>query len=532
MKHLFYNTGSIIGFILKKDKIKILIWIIALIAYAVGFVPVFQGILDTSSNPQVLVDTMKNPAMIAMVGPVFVEDSYTIGSIYANYMMVFSALIAGAMNIFIVSSNTRKDEELGRTELLRALPVGRLSNLSASLTIAFFANLILLLATAIGMYFISPDIYLKGAIIFSAGIYGYGFLFACIVSLLGEIFTNNRAVMGAGFFLLFLSYILRAVGDVSMEALSLVSPLGLVTRTENFVNDYIWPFWILLLEIILVALLSFFFAKNRDLGSGLIPERKGKSSASVFLSGIKTFAFRINRSGFLIWALVIFIFSGMYGSVFGDLENYINSSDLLKNMFNVQGVHSLTEQFISLLMVIMAIITTIPSLAFLHRIISEEHKGLSEEILTKPVSRYEYLFSFFIISICTAFILQVLVALGFWSVGRIYLENIPTLEIFIKAALLYVPAIWLMIGVSTFLIGITPRFAWLNYIFLCYNFVIVYLGDMLDFPDILGDLTPFGNVVSYPLEEITWGASILMTVLFILLSAAGFIGYRKRDLMN
>ncbi len=176
MKHLFYNTGSIIGFILKKDKIKILIWIIALIAYGVGFIPVFQGILDTSSNPQVLVDTMKNPAMIAMIGPVFVEDSYTIGSIYANYMMVFSALIAGAMNIFIVSSNTRKDEELGRTELLRALPVGRLSNLSASLTIAFFANLILLLATAIGMYFISPEIYLKGAIIFSAGIYGYGFL--------------------------------------------------------------------------------------------------------------------------------------------------------------------------------------------------------------------------------------------------------------------------------------------------------------------------------------------------------------------
>lgn len=200
MKHLFYNTGSIIGFILKKDKIKILIWIIALIAYGVGFVPVFQGILDTSSNSQVLVDTMKNPAMIAMIGPVFVEDSYTIGSIYANYMMVFSALIAGAMNIFIVSSNTRKDEELGRTELLRALPVGRLSNLSASLTIAFFANLILLLATAIGMYFISPEIYLKGAIIFSAGIYGYGFLFACIVSLLGEIFTSNRAVMGAGFF--------------------------------------------------------------------------------------------------------------------------------------------------------------------------------------------------------------------------------------------------------------------------------------------------------------------------------------------
>ena len=91
MKDLFFNTHNIIKFILKKDKLKLLIWIIVLISYGVGFVPIFDEILNTSTNPQVLLDTMKNPAMIAMIGPVFVEETYTFGSIYSNYMLVFSA---------------------------------------------------------------------------------------------------------------------------------------------------------------------------------------------------------------------------------------------------------------------------------------------------------------------------------------------------------------------------------------------------------------------------------------------------------
>lgn len=531
MKDLFFNTHNIIKFILKKDKLKLLIWIIVLISYGVGFVPIFDEILNTSTNPQVLLDTMKNPAMIAMIGPVFVEETYTIGSIYSNYMLVFSALIAGAMNIFIISSNTRRDEELGRVELLRSLPVGRLSNLLASLIVAFFTNIIILIVTAIGMFFISNGIHLKGAFIFSAAIYGYGFLMGVLTALFGEIFSNNRSVMTMSFLALFITYMLRAIGDVSMDSLSLISPLGLVTRTENFVNDYIWPFYILIIEILVLLILTYFFALNRDVGLGIIPERQGRKNASIFLTGIKSFIFRLNRSSIIIWGIVLFVFSAMYGSVFGDLENYISTSEMISDMFMLDGLHSLTEQFISLLMIIMAMISTIPVLVILHRSISEEQKGLAEGILTKPVSRFEYLFSFFIQGVVLTIIFQILIATGFWSIGGFFLDSIPSLETFLISSLLYVPAIWVMIGVSTFLIGFFPKFSWLNYLYLGFAFIAVYMGKLLDLPEILAYITPFGNVISYPLEEINMTSSVIMIGLFIVLSIIGFFGYKSRDLI-
>lgn len=532
MNNLVYNLPKYIKFIFKKDKVKLIVWTLALVLYGVGFVPIFQGILDTSTSSQVIVDTMKNPAMIAMVGPVFVEDAYTIGSIYANYMLVFSAIIAATMNIFIIANNTKKDEEYGASELLLSLPLGRYSILAGNLIIAFILNLIILLATAFGMVAISAEIGLKGAFIFSSAIYGFGFLFACITALFSQIFTRYRSVLTYSFLTLFVFYLIRAIGDVSLELLSYISPLGLITRTENFVNDYTWPLVLLLVEILLVLGITFVLAKNRDLGSGLVAEKSGKTKASPLLRGVKTFAFKLSRNSIIIWSLVIFVFSAMYGSVFGDLENYITTSELLRNMFTIDGPNSITEQFIALLMVIMSMISTIPSLTILHRILSEEKKGYSEQILTKEVSRFHYLISFFIISILASVLFQVLVALGFWSVGSIYLESIPSLTTFLISALIYLPAIWLMVGISILLIGFAPKFAWINYLFLGYNFMIVYMGRLLDFPQILEDLTPFGNVVQYPLEALTWTSSLVMLGLFVVFSVVGFIGYRKRDLRN
>ena len=66
----------------------------------------------------------------------------------------------------------------------------------------------------------------------------------------------------------------------------------------------------------------------------------------------------------------------MYGSVLGDLEGYINSSDMIMQMLKFMPNFSLTEQFVSLLMVIMSMISTIPVLLFTNKIISDEKKAL------------------------------------------------------------------------------------------------------------------------------------------------------------
>lgn len=532
MKELFYNTSSILKFIIRRERIRQVIWILALSLSLIGFVPVFESILSTSSNMQVLIDTMKNPVMIAFIGPVFVDNYYTVGSMYANYMLLFSVMIIAVMNIFIVASHTRGDEEKVRLELLRSLSVGRFSNMAAVMIVAIASNLLIGIITASGFYFILPEaMTIVGSIVFGMSLFAIGTLFAGITLFFSQITVSNRTTIALSFFTLFLLYMLRGFGDLYAEFLSFISPLGLILKTENFVNDYFYPIWIILIESIILIAISFKIARDRDLGSGIIPEKSGRKNASVFLRGMGSFAFRLLRTPIIIWVVVIFTFAGMYASVFGDLEGYLESSEMIRDMLVIGGDYSLTDQFISLLMTIMSMIATIPVLVFVNRAVSEEKENLTEEILSKPVSRYKYLGSFFLIAIIMAVVFQVTTAFGLQIVGKLFLETIPSLETFLIASLVYLPAIFIMIAISTLLIGVFPKFTWLSYVYLGYTFVSVYFGRLLDLPEIMGELTPFGHIVSYPLEDLEITKTFILLGIFIILSLVGFWGYRKRDLL-
>ncbi len=532
MKNLLHNTSLILKFILKRERLRQTLWILVFSFSLIVFVPVFENIINTSSDIQVLIDTMKNPAMVAFIGPVFVEDFYTAGSMYANYMLLFSVMIIAVMNIFLVATHTREDEEKGRLELLRSLPVGKYSNVAAILIIAIISNFLIGLITALGFYFILPEsITIIGAAVFGLSLFVVGNLFAAITFLFSQITVSNRTTISLSFLTLFVFYILRAMGDMDDNILSYLSPLGLILKTENFVNDYFYPLWIILAESVVLFLIGFLLGKDRDLGSGIIPEKSGRKNASPLLSGIGTFSFRILRTQIIIWTLVILIFAGMYASVFGDLEGYIDSSEMIRDMFIVGGDYSLTDQFISLLMIIMSMIATIPVLVFVHRTISEEKEKFTEEILAKPVSRFKYLSSFFIIGVVMAIVFQICTAVGFYYVGQYFLETIPSLNTFLTSALVYVPAILVMLGISVAIIGLFPKYTWINYLYLGYTFVAVYFGKILDLPEILAKVTPFGNVVKYPLEELEMTSSIILIGIFVVLSVVGFLGYRKRDLL-
>lgn len=78
---------------------------------------------------------MRNPAVTAMFGHGYGLDNYTFGAIMAHQMLLFTALAVAIMSILTVIRHTRGDEDSGRIEMLRSLPVGRLSNLSATLVV-------------------------------------------------------------------------------------------------------------------------------------------------------------------------------------------------------------------------------------------------------------------------------------------------------------------------------------------------------------------------------------------------------------
>lgn len=135
-KKLFSNTGILTRFIIRRDRIRIPIWIITLSAFtclvAISFTTLYVSELDR----QVMAETMKNPAMTAMVGIGYGIDDYTIGAMMAHQMLLITAIVIGIMNILFVVRHTRADEEDGRIEMIRSLPAGRLSNLSATIVVS------------------------------------------------------------------------------------------------------------------------------------------------------------------------------------------------------------------------------------------------------------------------------------------------------------------------------------------------------------------------------------------------------------
>lgn len=491
MKNKFVNTGFLSKFILEKERRRIPLWLFSMLFLFVLLGPLVDNIIDTTNNMDILIETMKNPAMIGMIGPVYVKETYTVGSMYVSYMFVYSAIILAVFNIFFVSEHTRKDEELGRQELLASLPVGRLSNLASVMVISFGFHLLLVLGMGFGLHWFTPQMSLGSALFYSLTLGLFGLLFSSLTAFLAQICTSNRTLLGLSFISLLLMYFLRAFGDVSWEVLSIISPLGLILRTKPFIENATWPIWILLAEIALLLFASFKIANQRDFGSGIIPEKAGKKELDPFFLHMRSLAWKLTGKTLILWSLVIFFLSAMYASMFEDMESYISSSELMKNMIVIAGEGPIMEQVLSMLLSAMAIISTIPGLLIVMRALSEEKKGLTEEVLSQSVSRYKYLNSFFLLAIISIVLNQVVTALGFWLVGGSALSPEYDFSTILHATFTFMPYMVLVVVLATFLIAFKPKYAWVVYLYLAYIFFLVYLGGVLDLPDFLMKLSNF-----------------------------------------
>ncbi len=529
-KRLFSETSTLIRFIFKRDKVSLTIWILSIVSFAVLFVPVLAEYLTDNSGNSIMAEMMKNPAMVAMVGPYYGGDTFTFGASYVSMMMVFSVMIAGVMNVFLISRHTLQDEELGRFEILRSLPIGRISNLAAALITAAISDTILSLISGVGMYLIrEDDMTFKGCMIFGASLGVVGIFFASATALFCQCTSNNRTALGLSMFLLFTLYIMRGIGDVSFEILSLISPLGLVLRTKCFVKDLWYPVFIILGISAVLSILAMYLAVKRDLGSGLFPEKAGKRHAAKYLSSPYGLALKLLKSSIVTWVVVIFVLSAMYGSVFGEFDSFLASNEMLKAIFSANPDYSMAEQFISLLMAIMSMIVTIPVIAFINRVSSEEKHGFSENVLCRSVSRGSQLMAYFLPSFVSSIVLQLISAFGFWSVGSMAVDNIPDLQTFVISAVSYLPAIWFMLGISFMMITYLPSMTSVPYYYLGYSAISIYIGTVANFPEWLKKLTPFGYVSQYPIEEIKMLPLIILTLIFVTFVMIGFYGYRKRD---
>ena len=199
MKEKFARWNILFLQYLKRDWKKIIIWVLGLGMFSAGFVPAFKEIAK-GQGLVVMFETLQNPAMISMVGPTPVETGadYTLGAMYAHEMLLFCGLFAMIMSILHVIGHTRKEEDLGLTELLRSFQIGRQANsLAAIAEIVFIKGILALFIAVVMISFGADTISIFGSVLYGASIGMAGIIGAGIALIMAQIMPTSSAATGS-----------------------------------------------------------------------------------------------------------------------------------------------------------------------------------------------------------------------------------------------------------------------------------------------------------------------------------------------
>lgn len=212
------------------------------------------------------------------------------------------------------------------------------------------------------------------------------------------------------------------------------------------------------------------------------------------------------------------------------MEKYFADNEFVQMMLAQVGDFSLTEQFLSMLMSIMSLISSIPVMMTILKLKSEENHFRTEHFYSRSISRNQVLGSVTLLAVVESILYLCVLVLGLWLAAMTMMEDPISFGTVVQSALVYLPAMWFMIGITVFLFGHVPKITSVIWLYYAFCYVVVYVGGMLNFPDWVMNLSVFEVIPKLPGEEMNVLSLVLLLALSIAFLLIGFIGYNNRDI--
>ncbi|MEV8332962.1 ABC transporter permease [Streptomyces niveus] len=527
----FAGTGTLIRFGLRRDRVRIPVWILALSLGTLATAGEFTTLYSTAKERATAVSSMDSPAALAMTGPRHYLDDYNIGAMMGHQLLGFMAVLVGLMSVLIVTRHTRNEEETGRAELVRSTVVGHHAHLASALVVATVANLAL--AALLTLSVLSTGVEGIGtgeALLYGLAHAAVGLVFAGVAAVTVQITAHTRGASGMALAVIGVAYVLRASGDVGNDALSWLSPIGWAQRTYVFVDNRWWPLLLCLALAALTAAAGFVLSTRRDVGAGLRSARLGRRTASDALTRPIGFALRLHRATLLGFAAGLFVMGVMYGSILGEAADMMKDIEQVQEALAKIGGASVAESFASMVMVVVAVVAAVYVVMATLRPRAEESAGRAEPLLATGLSRDRWVGSHVAVALAGGTALLLVAGLGFGLAGAASVGDGGLVLRLVGAALAYAPGLWVTVGVAVALFGWYPRAGAAAWIVPVYAFLVGYLGSILQFPDWMNDLSPFGHVPKLPAADMSWPPLLVLTAVAAGLIWLGLAGFRRRDL--
>ncbi len=527
------------NFIFKQSFVTSIIWGIILGLYVFskvfGYVKAYPTYLQRVNLAHTL---SSNSAINVLTGPAYNIQTVAGYFIWSSYMIILFGAIIYA--ILLTAKQLTDNEHLGRFDLVLGGEINLFNLIKAVLIGLFKSFFVFFVVLSLGLIFMGLNSEVNLSIIDMLQISFITLLgvvlFSLLTSLVGQFLVSRKDVLKISIGIFGLFYVIKAIGDISSYKWLLdVDPLGWFEKLSPLNNlDLVWflPIFILL---IILGLMTFYFAKKRELGSPVFQINRVYKSRLLFFKNFYLGLFKFKFPLILIWSFILFSLNLIYGIIGKSALNIINSSGkyhkiitkLVSINSSVIGLYVSVIYFISMLYLVFFVAN------FVNKSRVDEVGGEDLNYLVGKISRFKLIFSKVIIQIIGLLILSVVIDLGMYLGLRIVkLDQISFKTLLIYGLNAVVPSIF-MVGIGTFLIGIIPRYSsWILYGFVGISVLGGLVIDGLKLNHYLADLSIFSHVNLKTLSSFDYKTNIIIYLISLALILIGIIFYKKRDLIS
>lgn len=521
------GTGTLIRLILRRDRIRFSVWILAILGLVYFSGSAVQTLYGTAADRAVYADTAgSSAAAIAMSGPPVALHTFggiTIFEINAT-VMIAVALMA----IFLVVRHTRGEEESGRTELLRSAVVGRHAGTVAALIAVSGATIVT--AGGITAILLGFGLPAAGSVVYGCSVAALGVFFTAVGAAAAQVTEHARGALGLAGAVIAASFVLRAVGDVSDNGVSWVSPMGWMQATRPYADDRWWPLLLLVAGIGLCVWLTFTLTAHRDVGAGLVQPSPGPASASQTLTSPIGLAVRLQRTSIVWWMVGMFLGGIAFGSFSGDIEEMVSGNEQLSQAMTASGIDNIVDSYFAMMVLLLALIGTGFTVGSVLRMRREETRLRVEPLLATALTRSRWLWSNLLVTLAGTVLTVLAGGFGMGLSDGLASDDLSSVGTLTAAALAYLPAVLVVGALTALLFGWAPRAIQVVWAVLGLCLVIAWLGGLIDFPEWLVRLSPFTHVGNVPAEAASVVGLVVMSVVAAIAALLGTIGLRRRDI--
>ncbi|WP_028046115.1 ABC transporter permease [Cellulomonas sp. URHE0023] len=525
------GTRALVRVALRLDRFRTIIWAASVGLLVLMSMNALNTRYATPESQQARATLISSPAATALAGPGYGLDDYTIGAMTANEIGLWIMIPVAIMALLAVTRHLRAAEEDGRLELVRSAPVGRDAPVVAGLVAAFVATLAVGLVTFAGL--VAGGLEVTGSAALAGGVVMVGFVFAGVSAVASQLTAQARAASSLSMAVLGVTFLLRAVGDVrgpqSTSVLTWLSPFGWAQATAAYVDTRFWPLAIGLVVTAVLVGVAFVLVGRRDAGTGLLPERLGRPSASPRLTGMVALTSRRQLGAILSWGTGIVLMGGFVGLLAGALVDFIADEPSLADMFPT-GPNGAAAGALALYTVFLAVTTGAYAATALGAARAEEVATRGAAVLALPVSRWRWLGSQAAVAGVASVLIMLVTGLVMGVTAASSLDGGVDVAELVGAAAVTLPAVGCMLGLAVLLVGLAPGAFGLIWAYVTYVFVVGLFGALL--PDGADALSPFAYTPQLPAEPMDWAPVIVLTLVASSLVVAGLAAFRRRDVIG